>query len=579
MKPASEESWCLSCHNYERGACRDNNKAEIAKGMEGDPAKQTQWCDEIDGYEAALEHAPNGRVLKMSSRFKPPVFTKVFKQSAHKASMVMPNFWPQDVHKREKGSDIADHLLVEYNFKGVTYKGIYLDPVAHPPVVGVIILTDEEKAGFSKEQEVGNSSENFGKGATKRLWKSLEKQSAKQATVTTLEDGSTRHDVKVPKRQLKKNASESSSNDLDWLATLESSGPQTASSGKRAKTAKKIVKRGLPDDGACSVSSEQTQASTSGPRPSPAKKSCTSSVTSGGGRASSALYKSVQLREINQVSALVSKYQPLDDSVGNAEGLRVISVEKIQAAIVIMEKKCTASCIDKLNFSRGPDDEAAASGRAVAEASRVLLDKLHALEFLARALTAKSIASGMFWQASAIEEGIARCATATVKLAPYAKERRVVRQVEMGFLADRPGEILEFIKPDVALPFGTFGIQSLPAASNVASVQEEVLLLVYAKLFEKGVPPQRAQLFSQEAAPFDWARSDELQAAFNALAAVVNYANGSSDEVGAEVSSTHPPLLWINIVRWCPPSCVCQALWILDSISIVLDRVGLNTPR
>ena len=39
------------------------------------------------------------------------------------------------------------------------------------------------------------------------------------------------------------------------------------------------------------------------------------------------------------MSALVSKYQPLDDSVCNAEGLRVISVEKIQAAIVIMEKE------------------------------------------------------------------------------------------------------------------------------------------------------------------------------------------------------------------------------------------------
>ena len=418
------------------------------------------------------------------------MIVSVTKDSSHSAKMVLPNFWPEDVYKRVKGQDIAEADKATYDFKGSVYTGIYLDPIAHPPAVGVIILSEEEKTGVRKTQEVGNSSEMFAKGATKRLWSDLQQQSGVVAETKVGEDGSVAYGIKSNKRSLARHISESSSNECDWMDTISMVGASSTSSAAGAAaavaagaSAGKAGRAKKAKTGALSV------ARVAAAKVSPVKSKVAATPRGGGGgggggpKSSPAkgsswntdvVYKSVQLREINGANQLVARIEPLVSSLANDEGLKALTVEKVASASSLLEKRCAAASVAKLTAKRGDElDDVAKQGQALATKLHELTSKYSAVEFLARALTAKSAEAGMFWHPSAIREGISRCADAGVDIAGWAFEQCVHRELILLWRPEKICDLPNILKSQKVE--GMFTLEVVPEACRELAQESLVL--------------------------------------------------------------------------------------------------------
>ena len=527
VKPECEESWCMSCHNYSRGTCKGKLKKDIVASLSSDDDKQKQWDSEIVDYESALEQSEKGRVTKMQDRFRPPVIVSVTKDSSHSAKMVLPHFWPEDVYKRVKGQDIAEADKATYEFKGSVYAGIFLDPVAHPPAVGVIILSEEEKTGVQKTQEVGNSSEMFAKGATKRLWSDLQQQSGVVAETKVGEDGSVAYGIKSNKRSLARNISESSSNECDWKDTISMVGASSTSSAAGAAaavaaraSAGKAGRAKKAKTGAPSV------ARVAAAKVSPVKSKVAATPRGGG---AAVVYKSVQLREINGANQLVAKIEPLVGSLANDEGLKALTVEKVASASSLLEKRCAAASVAKLTAKRGDElDDVAKQGQALATKLHELTSKYSAVEFLARALTAKSAEAGMFWHPSAIREGISRCADAGVDIAGWAFEQCVHRELISLWRPEKICDLPNILKSQKVE--GMFTLEVVPEACRKLA-QESLVLYIVKRLFEKGVSNQLAIDFFRACGNCDWVYAKELQQEMQHVRRLVCHRDEISNEV------------------------------------------------
>ena len=132
-----------------------------------------------------------------------PVILKVLKTSGCKAQMLLPNFWPTDVYKKKFKKEFLEVDLEDYEYKGVTYKGCYLDGGEFPPISGCILMSTHEKSEGVKEQEVGNSAVGQ-KGHVEKLWGQVEAATNSRATATANEDGAVKHSIAKPTRTLKR---------------------------------------------------------------------------------------------------------------------------------------------------------------------------------------------------------------------------------------------------------------------------------------------------------------------------------------------------------------------------------------
>lgn len=146
---------------------------DIATNLQASAGKRAEWLAGVIAYEKELE-ASGGRVSKMEKKFKPPVIIKGFRLQTHRARMILPNFWPEDVYKKAKGCEVPADIRDSYTFKGTQLFGCYLDPHAHPAIAGVITLAEVEETGFGKEQEIANTSTPFEKGRAKEVWQALQ---------------------------------------------------------------------------------------------------------------------------------------------------------------------------------------------------------------------------------------------------------------------------------------------------------------------------------------------------------------------------------------------------------------------
>ena len=129
-----------------------------------------------------------------------------------------------------------------------------------------------------------------------------------------------------------KNNSEYSSAACDWIDSLNASGPQAMDSKGVAKAGKK---RGAAAK-ATAVNKEAKLKQSSGDGPKP---KASPSKSAGGTTSGKAVYRSVQLREINSTRQMLPKHQPLITSLSNEEGLKTLSADKIMKAAAEIAKK------------------------------------------------------------------------------------------------------------------------------------------------------------------------------------------------------------------------------------------------
>ena len=114
-----------------------------------------------------------------------------------------------------------------------------------------------------------------------------------------------------------------------------------------------------------------------------------SSTTSQVAALESTVYKSVQQREINSVTAMVAKAAPLVMNAINEEGLAQATSEKCSAQQQVLEKKI-AMCKDKLIVVRTDESETylTVKGNEALRAMEKLKTQFVAMGFLSRALEA-----------------------------------------------------------------------------------------------------------------------------------------------------------------------------------------------
>ena len=536
VKPVREDSLCLSCHNYCRGCCKGFTIAEIKSSLKDNDAKQEEWNSGITDYEAELESSHKGRVSKMDEKFKPPLIIKCFKANTHEARLLMPCFWPEAIYKKIKGSEVPENLKDTYTFRGVQLHGCYLDPVEHPAVAGVLVLSEKESTGASKEQEIANSGNSFQKDHSKKLWTGLEQELSSSIQSDKLEDGIEKLSIKADKRTLKKTDS-SSSNDFEWLNTIRSQG---ASSGgepaaKKAKAKAKVkaqAKEGtdlhLPNTAA---SSKKARTSASLPSTSPSASVRSSASTSASGPI---IYKSVQVREINSVSSLVGKYKSILATVSNEEGLVGMTVDKVRLAKTTLEKKATASTFAKLRATRDATDEVASEGSKTADELEQVIQQLDALEFLVRGIVAKSSGeAGMFWQAATIRDGIYRCKELRLNLPSAAYEMCVKRQVDIVLGSDRAVDVLKYMEHQKADDIHGFGLwfldESKMSKEDIAKFQGKTLLNILQKHFEGDASIDKLKVIFKPSNDLSWIMDDKVREIFHQFTIVVWQMDGGNE--------------------------------------------------
>ena len=80
----------------------------MADGQElaEDESKQNEWNTSLANWEVEFDASTNGRVLNAKKRFSVPQKLLVKQTAKLRGEMVQGVFWPKDVWKAFKGSDI-----------------------------------------------------------------------------------------------------------------------------------------------------------------------------------------------------------------------------------------------------------------------------------------------------------------------------------------------------------------------------------------------------------------------------------------------------------------------------------------
>ena len=449
FKDESAESPCSTCTNYLKGPLKGTTLRAVKANLRKDPAKRSEYQNEIQKYEQELEASISSGVHRnkcgqaAAAKANPPVIVEAFSASSHKASLILPNFWEQGLYNKKYPNDpLPDSRLDSYTFRGRKMRGYFLCRVEYPAITGVYTLKDKEEHGATKSQFISNSS-NGPKQATQEVLQLARDATGHELSFEMGADGN--EDVKIKRQKvLKGQLSEASnaSSDMEWLNILghKGEGETVDADDGEGSDGRRVAAKvsGSAKAKAKGKSSKPKAKAKAVPRvPSPAPSSSPSAAS--GNRAADApsqptkvYYPSSQDRDVAKVNVTLTKIPPLLAMVGDQEAIQQLTVAKVDAVMKELQKLNTPEFRAKLVTAREPKhQDIQQKGERAAQNLEKSFGEWEALQYLMRSIAASGPEDGLFWSAESIVEGIQRCSDRGISLCPWVHAQHVMRKIQV----------------------------------------------------------------------------------------------------------------------------------------------------
>ena len=212
------------------------------------------------------------------------------------------------------------------------------------------------------------------------------------------------------------------------------------------------------------------------------------------------VYPSVQQREINTSKTVVSTCEVMVGLAANSQGLKALTVQKIEAQLLRTNKRLEPDMIRKQVYLANPevqdiaggqqgddvDSEMGNSGKEVVGLLKLNRAKLEALKDLAAGLqNATGKDCGKTFQSSPafLHQGILECRSLGVTVSTYAETMLLLRQATLLFDKDRPAAVLPILTDKQTKD--VFGIVILETDDLKGKAQLTIITHLFAMLYKE----------------------------------------------------------------------------------------------
>ena len=496
--PDRDDSACQSCRCLARSNCKGEKLQDIVKTLNESDENQEAWVIAVEAWEDAYEDTgKDGRVRNAQAKFRTPTVVKAKQSNMNMDELILGIFWPDYVYSREKGVKLKDDQMVHKTFRGKAYRGIVL-PESEGLPIGVIRMTDKEEKGLEQESTLADSETTFYQHGAKRAQQRALQGVAREAHVQTDATGNQSTKVLGGKKLLKRSSTDSS--DADWLKMLSGSSAEKKK-GKSDKQSKAERLEEEDPDGA-PQSADRGRAKSSKPKGSPkVEEQSVSKRRRIVMDAENHVYPSVQQREINTSKTVVSTCEVMVGLAANSQGLKALTVQKIEAQLLRTNKRLEPDMIRKQVYLANPevqdiaggqqgddvDSEMGNSGKEVVGLLKLNRAKLEALKDLAAGLqnaTGKDCGKAFQSSPAFLHQGILECRSLGVTVSTYAETMLLLRQATLLFDKDRPAAVLPVLTDKQTKD--VFGIVILETDDLKGKAQLTIITHLFAMLY-KGI--------------------------------------------------------------------------------------------
>jgi hypothetical protein len=295
---AMDRAECTSCRNFIRICYPLVQKPQLAKVLESNRAKKSEFLQALRQYEQNFEATGNNRGQGRNIDFPEIVTTE--ETAGRRSELTLGIFWPAPLYERLTGTSLAKEDREVFVHKGKKIVGIMREPSEGEPL-GTIRVVDTEEHSVKKVVEVASSAKSFRDDEVREAHERLRTASASTVVAEVGDDG--KHHVRIKR---KSSGLPDSDDDVvtEW-ANLFAPRQGDVKGEQLDKSTRKKRKREKKGDSDCdsSVSALRPPKRNKGPTTTPSKSSTTAASPSGVVASISvrkkAVYPSDQQRQIN----------------------------------------------------------------------------------------------------------------------------------------------------------------------------------------------------------------------------------------------------------------------------------------